>query len=206
MDQRLTKQFCEEGKRTQRFFNRMWPLYPIVELHLFPQYRKSLSKIDLRPELSVLDLATGTGILAGAFSERGHKVLGLDFADKLLKRACRRFPQVEFRNFDLLHLDRIESDAYDIVSMGYFLHGLSPDFRLFCLRESVRIARGHVVIFDYGCNGGWFLRFIEWIEGPNYPAFIAVDREQELQGVGLQIDRVERVSDFGNYWLCSPMS
>lgn len=206
MDQRLTEQFREERKCTQRFFNRIWPLYPIVERHLFPQYHKSLSRIDLQPELSVLDLATGTGLLAGAFSERGHAVIGLDFADNLLKRARRRFPQVEFRNFDLLYLDRIETDAYDVVSMGYFLHGLSPDFRHFCLMESVRIARGHVVIFDYGCDGGWFIRFIEWIEGPNYPAFIAVDREQELRGVGLQIDRVERVSDFGNYWFCSLMS
>ena len=82
----------------------------------------------MSPEFRSLDLATGTGLLAGAFSERGHTVSGLDFADKLLKRARRQFPRFDFRHFDLPHLDRIEAGCYDLVSMGYFLHGISPDF------------------------------------------------------------------------------
>jgi len=86
------------------------------------------------------------------------------------------------------------------------LHGLSPDFRRYILRESARIAQAQVLIFDYGCDGGWFVRFIEWVEGANYPAFIAEDRMQELRRAALRIDRQERVSDFGNYWLCTPLS
>ena len=123
MMQVSTHEFFQERTRTQRFFNRMSPLYPIVERHLFPQYRDLLSRIDLPSDLGVLDLATGTGLLAGAFSERGHAVTGLDFADRLLNRARQRFPQVDFRNLDLLYLDRIETSAYDLVSMGYFLPG-----------------------------------------------------------------------------------
>ncbi|MEA3275146.1 MAG: class I SAM-dependent methyltransferase [Pseudomonadota bacterium] len=206
MTRASTNQFLEERRRTQRFFDRVSPLYPVVERHLFPEYRMALSRIGLQSELSVLDLATGTGLLAGAFSERGHTVSGLDFADKLLKRARWRFPRVDFRNFDLLNLDSIDAKAYDVVSMGYFLHGLSPGFRRFILSESARIARTHVLIFDYCCDGGWFVRFIEWVEGPNYPAFIAEDREQELRRAALRIDQEERISDFGNYWLCTPLS
>jgi SAM-dependent methyltransferase len=156
--------------------------------------------------LQPIELLAGTGLLAGAFAQRGHAVAGLDFADKLLSRARRRFPQVNFRNLDLRHLDRIESGAYDLVSMGYFLHGLSPEFRCFIVRETARIARTHVLIFDYGCHGGWFIRIIEWIEGPNYPLFIAEDREQELGKGSLCIDREEPVADFGSYWLCTPSS
>jgi SAM-dependent methyltransferase len=193
-----------ERRRARRFFNRMSPLYPIVERHLFPEYRDALSRIGFPPALDVLDLATGTGLLAGAFAERGHAVTGLDFADRLLSRARKRFPEVDFRNLDLRHLDRVESDAYDLVSMGYLLHGLSPDFRRFILRETARIARSYVLIFDYGRDGGRLIRFIEWIEGPNYPGFLAEDRAQELDATGLQIDREERVSDFGRYWLCTP--
>ena len=48
--------------------------------------------------------------------------------------------------------------------------------------------------------------FIEWIEGPNYPAFIAEDRGQAFRRAGLRIDGEERVSDFGGYWLCTPLS
>ncbi len=206
MTQASTNQFLEERKRTRRFFNRMSPLYPIVERHLFPEYRQALGRIALSPELRVLDLATGTGLLAGAFSERGNVVSGLDFADKLLKRARRRFPRVDFRHFDLLHLDRIETNTYDLVSMGYFLHGLSPEFRRYVLRESARIAQAQVLIFDYCCDGGWFVRLIEWVEGPNYPAFIAEDRGDEFRRAALRVDREERVSDFGGYWLCTPLT
>lgn len=88
-----SKAFLDERRRARRFFNRMSPLYPIIERHLFPQYRDVLDRLALPPELSVLDLATGTGLLAGAFAERGHAVVGLDFADKLLNRARQRFPQ-----------------------------------------------------------------------------------------------------------------
>ena len=206
MTQATSNQFLDERTRTRRFFNRMSPLYPVVERHLFPEYRRALDRIGLPRELRVLDLATGTGLLAGAFSERGHVVSGLDFADKLLKRARRRFPQGDFRQFDLLHLDQIEADRYDLVSMGYFLHGLSPDFRRYILRESARIARVQVLIFDYCCDGGWLVRFIEWIEGPNYAGFIAEDRGQEFRRAALRIDREERVSNFGGYWLCTPLS
>jgi SAM-dependent methyltransferase len=198
--------FLDERRRARRFFNRMSPLYPIVEHHLFPQYRDVLARLALPPALSVLDLATGTGLLAGAFAERGHTVTGLDFADKLLNRARQRFPQVDFRNHDLRYLDRIGTGAYDLVSMGYFLHGLSPDFRRFIVQGTARIARTHVLIFDYGRDGGWFIRFIEWIEGPNYPVFVAENRAEELDKAGLRIDREERVSDFGGYWLCTPSS
>ena len=206
MMQESTNQFLKERTRTQRFFNRLSTLYPIVERHLFPEYRRVLDRIALSPELRVLDLATGTGLLAGAFSERGHAVSGLDFADKLLKRARRRFPLVDFHHFDLLHLDRMEDDTYDLVSMGYFLHGLTPDFRRYVLRESARIARVHVLIFDYCCDGGWFVRLIEWVEGPNYPAFIAEDRGDEFRRAALRVDREEQVSDFGGYWLCTPLT
>ena len=101
MSQASTNRFHEERRRTRRFFNRVSPLYPLVERLLFPEYRRALDRLGLPPVLRVLDLATGTGLLAGAFSERGHVVSGLDFADKLLKRARRRFPRVDFRHFDI---------------------------------------------------------------------------------------------------------
>jgi len=40
MMQASANQFLEERRRTRRFFNRMSPLYPIVERYLFPEYRQ----------------------------------------------------------------------------------------------------------------------------------------------------------------------
>jgi hypothetical protein len=90
--------------------------------------------------------------------------------------------------------------------MGYFLHGLSPDFRRYLLRESARIARVQVLIFDFCCDASCLVRLIAWVDGPNYPAFMAEDREGEFCKAALRVDRQERVSEFGGYWLCTPMT
>jgi len=203
MEAGATEQFVEERVRAQSFFNRSSLLYPLVERHVLPQYREVLARLTLRPDLSVLDLATGTGVLAGAFAERGHAVTGLDFADRLLARARRQFPQVRFDHFDLVNLDQVDTAAYDVVCMGYVLHGLSAEFRRYTLTQSARIAAKHVLIFDYGRRGGWLVRLIERLEGPHYPEFVASDVAQELRREGLQISRAEQVSELGSYWLCS---
>jgi SAM-dependent methyltransferase len=201
-----SNEFLEERIRARRFFNLVSLVYPLVEWRLWPEYSKVLEKIGLPPEYSVLDLATGTGMLAGAFSERGHPVTGLDFADNLLKRAQKKFPRAEFRFFDLLNLGQFGENTYDIVCMGYLLHGLSRDFRRLILQQASRIARKHVLIVDYCCKGNWFVRLIEWIEGPNYPTFLADDRNQEFNSAGLHVNREERISDIGTYWFCTPLN
>ena len=155
--------YLQERRRALRFFNGSSFLYPVVERRLEPEYRDALDELGLAAGATVLDLATGTGGLAGAFAARGHPVTGLDFAERLLARARRRFPEVEFRHFDLLHLDRLEAKSRDVVSMAYFLHGLSPEFRRFVLAEAARIAREHVLVFDYCCDGGLLVRLIEWV-------------------------------------------
>ena len=198
--------FEKERRATQKFFNRVAFVFPFIERNLLPEYRKALAEFDLPAHYSVLDLATGTGILAAAFAERGHSVVGLDFADRLLKRARRKFPELNFRHFDLYHLKEIATHSYDVVTMGYFLHGVDPSFRRFVLEQSARIAAHHVVVFDYCCRGNWFVRFIEWLEGPHYPQFVSVPREHEFNRAGLQILRELKLSDYGSAWLFKPES
>jgi SAM-dependent methyltransferase len=199
----MTTGFEQERKRTRRFFNWVSVVYPLVEHHLWSEYQEVLEQLALPADHRVLDLATGTGMLAGAFARRGHDVVGLDFADSLLARARLKFPQVAFQNFDLMHLEQIGSNSHDVVCMGYLLHGLSPDFRRQVLREAARIAGQHVLVFDYCCRGNWFVRLIEWIEGPNYPGYLAEDRQQEFGQAGLAVQQYRQTSDVGGYWLCS---
>ncbi|MGD9489923.1 MAG: class I SAM-dependent methyltransferase [Calditrichaceae bacterium] len=197
--------YQKERSNTRRFFNRVSFVFPIIEKNLFPEYQKTLVDFNLNPKLSVLDLATGTGILAGAFAERGHRVEGLDFAENLLNRGKKKFPSVSFKKFDLYNLSEMTDSSYDIVSTGYFLHGLSTDFRKQILKDATRIAGKYVVVFDYCCKGNWFVRLIEWIEGPNYPGFITESRQKEFSDAGLNVERELRTSDFGSAWLCSKL-
>jgi hypothetical protein len=47
--------------------------------------------------------------------------------------------------------------------MGHVPSGPLPESRCFILRETARIARTQVLIFDYGLDGGWLIPFSEWV-------------------------------------------
>jgi SAM-dependent methyltransferase len=194
--------FLKEREETRRFFNRAVFVFPIIERSLFPEYRRTLKKLNLDTNYTVLDLATGTGILAGAFAERGHQTAGYDFAEKMLNRARRKFPLVEFRHFDLFNLENLASGSYDITAMGYFLHGIDPQFRKQILFHAARIARKYVIIFDYCCQGSLLVRFIEWLEGPHYDQFIESKRSEEFESAGLVIEEEINLSEYGSVWVC----
>ncbi len=167
-----------------------------------PAYRRALRKLELDTGLSVMDLATGTGILAAAFAERGHPTTGIDFAANLLNRARKKFPAVTFREMDLVELDGIRDGSFGIVSIGYFLHGVDSEFRKEVLEEAARIASDYVIVFDYGRPGNFVVRFIEWVEGPHYPVYLASSRVAEYREAGLEIVKDFPTSDFGQVWVC----
>ena len=190
-----------ERHRTRRFFNLVAPAFHFIDRRLLPEYRKALELLSLDPELSVLDLATGTGTLAAAFAERGHRVAGIDFAARLLRRARRRLPQADFRLMDLADLPRLPDDAYDVVALAYVLHGMPPPMRRFALDQAHRLARRHVLVFDYSGPGRWYVRLIEWIEGPHYPSFVDRPMADLAAEAGLIVEREERTSSVGACWL-----
>lgn len=198
--------FVSERKKAKLFFDLVAIIYPFIENHLYPEYKRAVKKLSLSKELNILDIATGTGILAAAFNEQGHSVKGLDFSIKLLKRARKKFKRIEFENFDLINLSEIQSDSYDIVTTGYLLHGVSPEFRKFILENMARIAKKHVIVFDYCCDGGPMVRFIEWIEGSNYMEFISSPIKEKFEDIGLKVERSFMTSKIGKVWLCSKNS
>ncbi len=190
-----------ERGRTRRFFNLVAPAFHVIDRRLLPEYRRVLETLGLEPELSVLDLATGTGTLAAAFAERGHRVAGIDFAARLLRRARRRLPQADFRLMDLADLPQLPDDAYDVVALAYVLHGMPPQMRRFALCQARRLARRHVLVFDYSGPGRWHVRLIEWIEGPHYPSFVDRPLADLAAEAGLIVEREERTSSTGACWL-----
>jgi len=191
----------EERHRTRRFFNLVAPAFHVIDRRLLPEYRRVLETLNLEPGLSVLDLATGTGTLAMAFAERGHRVGGIDFAERLLRRARRRLPDADIRFMDLADLPQLPDNAYDIVTMAYVLHGMPPPMRRFALCQARRLARRHVLVFDYARRGPWHVRFIEWIEGPHYPSFVARSLAELAAEAGLTVEIEEPTSSISACWL-----
>ncbi len=190
-----------ERHRTRRFFNLVAPAFHVIDRRLLPEYRRVLETLDLEPSLSILDLATGTGTLAAAFAERGHRVAGIDFAARLLRRARRRLPGADLRLMDLADLPQFPDNAYDVVALAYVLHGMPPQMRRFALCQARRLARRYVLVFDYSGPGRWYVRLIEWIEGPHYPSFVARPLAELAAEAGLIVQREERTSSTGACWL-----
>ena len=190
-----------ERRRARWFFNLVAPAFHVIDRRLLPEYRAALDAMALDPALDVLDLATGTGTLALAFSERGHRVAGIDFAERLLRRARRRLPGAEMRRADLVELPALPGASHGIVAMGYLLHGLAPAMRRFVLCEAARIARRWVVVFDYARPGPWTVRIVEWIEGPHYPSFVGRPFEAHAAEAGLEVAASGGTSDVGGWWL-----
>lgn len=198
----MDNQFTRERNRIKSVFNLASLIYPLIELSLIPQYRNALEKLNLSSNLNVLDFATGTGILAGAFYSQGHSVRGLDFSLKLLKRARKKYPQIDFDQVDLFELYTDKMPKVDIVSMGYLLHGLSPDLRKIILQNAADLAKKYVVIFDHSSRTNWIIEIIEYLEGSHYKEFIAANHKQVFAEIGLKIIEEFSVSDFGYCWLC----
>lgn len=199
-------QSVRERRRTRRFFNLVSPAFTLIDHRLAPEYRDALAELALTPDLTVLDLGTGTGTLARAFSQRGHGVTGMDFAENLLRRARRRLPEAHLLEMDLAELPRLPDNSYDVVGMAYLLHGLPPDLRRFTLCEAGRISRRFVLVFDYATPVPWYVRTVEWIEGPHYPSFAARGFSEHAAEAGLEVHRAGMTSGFGGYWLAEPTS
>jgi demethylmenaquinone methyltransferase/2-methoxy-6-polyprenyl-1,4-benzoquinol methylase len=103
------------------------------------------------PRGPVLDVCTGTGDLAAAFSRRtGEPVVGVDFCEPMLrhgsdKGSCR---QVRFVRGDALALP-LPDDRFDVVSVAFGIRNVADlDAGL---RELVRVARpgGRIAILEF---------------------------------------------------------
>ncbi|MBF8187147.1 class I SAM-dependent methyltransferase [Nonomuraea sp. K274] len=108
--------------------------------------------VDALPVGVALDAACGTGRLAAALAERGHRILGVDSSPDMLARAGKRVPDGEFRLGDLNRLP-VPDDAVDLVVCSLALAhvpSLEP-----VLAEFARVLRpgGHLVISDIHPEG-----------------------------------------------------
>lgn len=96
----------------------------------------------VRPGVTVLDLGTGTGNLAGRFADQGCAVWGIDFSETMLDKARSKFPAVRLVQADLLgEWPQIFPAAFDLVVSAYVLHEFDMTTKL---RLISRVAENHL--------------------------------------------------------------
>src|SRR2546428_7497655 len=103
-------------------FDRIAPVYDamnrVMTAGLDQRWRRITIDETLRMGDRVLDACCGTGDLAIAARARGADVVGLDFSDRMLERARRKEPAIEWVRGDVLALP-FEDASFDAVTVGF---------------------------------------------------------------------------------------
>jgi demethylmenaquinone methyltransferase/2-methoxy-6-polyprenyl-1,4-benzoquinol methylase len=129
-----------EGVRTM--FDRIAPVYDAMNrtmtAGLDRRWRRLTAEAVVRPGDRVLDACCGTGDLAVAAARAGGRVTGLDFSERMLERARRKAPGLEWVRGDVLALP-FEDGAFDAATVGFGVRNVEDLER--ALRELRRVLR-----------------------------------------------------------------
>jgi demethylmenaquinone methyltransferase/2-methoxy-6-polyprenyl-1,4-benzoquinol methylase len=103
-------------------FDRIAPVYDamnrVMTAGLDRRWRRETARSVVRPGDSVLDACCGTGDLAVAAAREGGRVTGLDFSERMLERARRKAPALEWVEGDLLALP-FDDASFDAATVGF---------------------------------------------------------------------------------------
>jgi demethylmenaquinone methyltransferase/2-methoxy-6-polyprenyl-1,4-benzoquinol methylase len=150
-------------------FDRISPVYDAMNrtmtMGLDQRWRRATVAAVVRPGDRVLDSCCGTGDLAVAALAAGARVTGLDFSERMLERARRKAPQVEWVQGDALALP-FEDGAFDAATVGFGVRNLD-DLEL-GLRELRRVLKpgGRLAILEITRPRGLLAPFYRlWFDG-----------------------------------------
>ena len=136
----------ESGKlapdAVRRMFDRIAPVYDAMNrtmtAGLDRRWRRITAEAVVQPGDRVLDSCCGTGDLAVAAARAGGLVTGLDFSERMLERARRKAPGLEWVSGDLLSLPFADG-SFDAATVGFGVRNVD-DLEL-GLRELRRVLR-----------------------------------------------------------------
>jgi demethylmenaquinone methyltransferase/2-methoxy-6-polyprenyl-1,4-benzoquinol methylase len=109
-------------ERVESMFDRIAPVYDAMNramtLGLDGRWRRISAEAVVRPGDRVLDACCGTGDLALAARSRGGLVTGLDFSARMLDRARRKAPDLEWVRGDVMRLPFADG-SFDAATVGF---------------------------------------------------------------------------------------
>jgi demethylmenaquinone methyltransferase / 2-methoxy-6-polyprenyl-1,4-benzoquinol methylase len=156
-----------EGVRAM--FDRIAPVYDAMNrtmtAGLDGRWRRITAETVVRPGDVTLDACCGTGDLAIAAERVGARVTGLDFSERMLERARRKAPELEWISGDLLELPFADA-SFDSATVGFGARNV--DDLEGALRELRRVLRpgGRLGILEITRPRGLLSPFYRlWFDG-----------------------------------------
>jgi demethylmenaquinone methyltransferase/2-methoxy-6-polyprenyl-1,4-benzoquinol methylase len=132
-----------EADAVRGMFDRIAPVYDVMNramtMGLDRRWRRLAVRASVRPGDRVLDACCGTGDLALAARAAGAaEVVGVDFSGRMLERARRKAPELEWVQGDLLALPFADA-SFDVATCGFGIRNVE-DLEA-ALRELARVLR-----------------------------------------------------------------
>jgi len=153
----------------RRMFDRIAPVYDAMNrtmtAGLDRRWRRITAEAVVRPGDVVLDACCGTGDLAIACARAGGRVTGLDFSERMLERAGRKAPELEWSEGDLLALP-FADESFDVTTVGFGVRNVEDLDR--ALSELRRVLRpgGRVAVLEITRPRGLLAPFYRlWFDG-----------------------------------------
>jgi demethylmenaquinone methyltransferase / 2-methoxy-6-polyprenyl-1,4-benzoquinol methylase len=94
------------------------PMNRLMTAGLDRRWRRETARAVVQPGNRVLDACCGTGDLAIAARREGGVVTGVDFSERMLDRARRKAPEVEWVQADVMELP-FDAASFDAVTVGF---------------------------------------------------------------------------------------
>ena len=150
-------------------FDRIAPVYDamnrVMTAGLDVRWRRAAAAAVVRPGDRVLDAACGTGDLALADADAGAaEVVGIDFSPRMLERARRKSPAIEWVQGDILALP-FPDGSFDAATVGFGIRNVADLER--GLRELRRVLRpgGRLAVLEITTARGPLRPFFDiWFE------------------------------------------
>lgn len=195
-----------------RYYNRFATIYDLGEFMRHRTRRKAFELSGWQPGERVLDLCTGTGGLALTFAARGAKVIGVDLARGMLKRASAKAngASANWLEMDATRLG-FPNQAFDVSLLSLALHHMPEVVQLNVLSELRRVTRRRIVIIEpeVPVKPSWFpaWAFVASIidESEYMQEWVKQDFVGTCEKAGLRVESMET----SRFWihrfiLCSP--
>ena len=150
-------------------FDRISPVYDAMNrtmtMGLDQRWRRATVAAVVRPGDRVLDACCGTGDLAVAAVRAGATVTGLDFSERMLERARRKYSEVEWIQGDAQQLP-FEDASFDAATVGFGVRNLEDLERGLAELRRVLRAGGRLAILEITRPRGVLAPFYRlWFDG-----------------------------------------
>lgn len=168
-------------KREQNkvFFDRWASTYDFSLFQFWMKrfHRAVLDEIDQNKPVSLLDISCGTGELLRELKDKNITLEGIDYAEKMLKRAKEKLPaSIKLQQGDVHYLP-YKKNTFDLVVSTEAFHHYHDQTK--ALQEMARVSKGKVMVVDIN----FFLPAIHWLFEKLEPGCVRINNKQEMRTV-----------------------